>query len=192
MSINQMIEFNDLQPADAVELVNRETRFPKHYAIYLGKVKGNPQFIANIANGVEVINHKALGDFAQKYEVVAIERFDGDMRARNQVIKKALSRLGEKAYNIIFNNCEHFKNWVLYGVSASKQVENTATAMFIGGTAFSLFGLALNKKGVLKAGLYILLILIVCIVVASYFYERGRNDSESNNDKTRCKDLSLT
>lgn len=125
-----------------------------------------------------VINNRALNDFAQKYEVVAIERFEGDIRARNKVIKKALSRLGEKAYNIIFNNCEHFKNWVLYGISSSKQVENVTTAMVVGGTAFTLIGFISNKKGLLKAGLYILLILIICIVVAGYFYERVQNDSE--------------
>ncbi|MCL2923250.1 MAG: lecithin retinol acyltransferase family protein [Trichodesmium sp. MAG_R04] len=40
------------------------------------------------------------------------------------VIQRAVSRLGERKYNIIFNNCEHFATWCITGVSYSQQVKN--------------------------------------------------------------------
>lgn len=40
------------------------------------------------------------------------------------VIQRAESRLGEKQYNLLFNNCEHFATWCVTGVSKSQQVEN--------------------------------------------------------------------
>ena len=36
---------------------------------------------------------------------------------------RALSRLGENKYNLIFNNCEHFAIWCKTGISESYQVE---------------------------------------------------------------------
>jgi phage shock protein A len=38
------------------------------------------------------------------------------------VIHRAQSRLGERKYNLLFNNCEHFATWCKTGVSYSKQV----------------------------------------------------------------------
>jgi len=40
------------------------------------------------------------------------------------VLNRAESRLGEKQYNLLFNNCEHFATWCVTGVSKSQQVEN--------------------------------------------------------------------
>lgn len=38
------------------------------------------------------------------------------------IVQRAKSRLSEKEYNLVFNNCEHFVNWCIYNVSASEQV----------------------------------------------------------------------
>ncbi|MGK7919496.1 MAG: lecithin retinol acyltransferase family protein [Trichodesmium sp.] len=40
------------------------------------------------------------------------------------VIQRAESRLGERKYNIIFNNCEHFATWCITGVNYSQQVKH--------------------------------------------------------------------
>jgi len=37
--------------------------------------------------------------------------------------RRARSRLGENDYRLLTNNCEHFYNWCLSGVSRSAQVE---------------------------------------------------------------------
>lgn len=41
----------------------------------------------------------------------------------NQVIKRARSKLGEKEYSLVFNNCEHFARWCKTGEHKSEQVE---------------------------------------------------------------------
>jgi len=40
------------------------------------------------------------------------------------VVRRAESRLGEKTYNLLFNNCEHFANWCKTGVNDSIQVRD--------------------------------------------------------------------
>ncbi|WP_069789559.1 lecithin retinol acyltransferase family protein [Cyanobacterium sp. IPPAS B-1200] len=40
------------------------------------------------------------------------------------VIERAFSRLGEKKYNLLFNNCEHFATWCKTGINESKQVQD--------------------------------------------------------------------
>ncbi|MGC9524526.1 MAG: lecithin retinol acyltransferase family protein [Limnospira sp.] len=39
-------------------------------------------------------------------------------------ILRAESRLGERKYNLLFNNCEHFATWCITGVSDSRQIRN--------------------------------------------------------------------
>lgn len=41
-----------------------------------------------------------------------------------ETIKRARSRLGEKEYNLLLNNCEHFAIWCKTGLSKSYQIEN--------------------------------------------------------------------
>ncbi|MEO0540923.1 MAG: lecithin retinol acyltransferase family protein [Cyanobacteria bacterium P01_A01_bin.105] len=38
------------------------------------------------------------------------------------VVKRARGRLGEKDYNLFFNNCEHFANWCKTGRNESRQL----------------------------------------------------------------------
>lgn len=40
------------------------------------------------------------------------------------VLKRAKSRLGEKKYNLLSNNCEHFATWCKTGVSDSRQIRD--------------------------------------------------------------------
>ncbi|MCX9458651.1 lecithin retinol acyltransferase family protein, partial [Vibrio cholerae] len=39
-------------------------------------------------------------------------------------VNRAMSRLGEQEYSVLFNNCEHFVHWVLHGKARSQQVNN--------------------------------------------------------------------
>ncbi|HAG82564.1 MAG TPA: NC domain-containing protein [Cyanobacteria bacterium UBA12227] len=40
------------------------------------------------------------------------------------VIQRAKSRLGERNYNLLFNNCEHLATWCKTGVSYSQQIKD--------------------------------------------------------------------
>lgn len=43
------------------------------------------------------------------------------------IVRRALSRVGEDSYNLVFNNCEHFAAWCVTGKSESKQVKAALT-----------------------------------------------------------------
>lgn len=47
----------------------------------------------------------------------------GAIYADLDVVARALSRLGENAYDVMRNNCEHFCAWCLCGVARSPQIE---------------------------------------------------------------------
>ncbi len=50
-----------------------------------------------------------------------------EQRARyspERSVENALSRVGERGYNILHNNCEHFVNECVFGVSKSDFLEN--------------------------------------------------------------------
>lgn len=51
------------------------------------------------------------------------------------VVDRALSRLGEQKYNLLFNNCEHFATWCKTGKNESQQIKG-----------FIPFALRLNPK----------------------------------------------
>jgi hypothetical protein len=44
-----------------------------------------------------------------------------------EVAARACSRLGEDAYDVLCNNCEHFCSWCMVGVARSPQVERLLT-----------------------------------------------------------------
>lgn len=46
-----------------------------------------------------------------------------------ETVKRALSRVGEEKYDLLFNNCEHFAVWCKTGISESYQVERVFHAL---------------------------------------------------------------
>lgn len=46
--------------------------------------------------------------------------------SRHEIVERAMSRLGNDHYNLIFNNCEHFCNWCIHDKHRSQQVNNAA------------------------------------------------------------------
>jgi hypothetical protein len=56
-----------------------------------------------------------------------LEKQMGLQKAEVDIIaERAYSRFGESQYSLIDNNCEHFTNYCLYGISFSKQVDQVA------------------------------------------------------------------
>ncbi|MDX2349329.1 MAG: lecithin retinol acyltransferase family protein, partial [Porticoccus sp.] len=56
------------------------------------------------------------------------------------VMERAENRLGEFAFDIVFNNCEHFTTWCKTGISSSEQITD-------------LWRQALTGGGLVKSGL---------------------------------------
>jgi len=69
--------------------------------------------------------------------------------SREDTVRRARSRIGDKRYNVIFNNCEHFVYWCKTGKNKSTQVAKTIGTVAFLGAAVIFTGLLVdsNKKG---------------------------------------------
>lgn len=100
-----------------------------HHGIYCG-------------NG-QVVHYSGFAQAFKKgsLEITTLERFLGSekkyyvikypankvMFSAKDIVRRALSRVGEDRYNLVFNNCEHFVAWCVTGKSESKQVKAVLT-----------------------------------------------------------------
>lgn len=105
-----------------------------HHGIYIG--------------GGMVIHYAGFAE-AFKYapvEVVTLKEFQGNSKyikevsypnpcfSAEEIVERAMSRLAENRYSLVFNNCEHFAHWCVMGKSASRQVKIAVStvASFVG------------------------------------------------------------
>jgi hypothetical protein len=93
-----------------------------HHGIYIGN--GRVVHYAGLAYGLfrGPVEEATLAQFARGRSVWTRWRrpaaFDG-----MEIVRRALSRVGEDRYQILQNNCEHFCEWCTHGESRSYQVE---------------------------------------------------------------------
>jgi len=80
------------------------------------------QTVIHYRKGTETIERTSKAYFTDGRKVY-IKRYPLRYIA-DTVIQRAESRLGERKYNILFNNCEHFATWCITGVSYSQQIKN--------------------------------------------------------------------
>lgn len=71
----------------------------------------------------EIIERTSFDTFARGNKVY-VKQHPACYIIPDVTIQRAESRLGEKNYNLLFNNCEHFANWCKTGVSYSQQIRN--------------------------------------------------------------------
>jgi hypothetical protein len=133
MKLSEFIKTYNIRPADAIIMQKKLFGMLDHYVIYMGIMNGQHKFIANYKTGVDYIPERDLHEYLQKLVPIDIDRFTGNELQRKYAVNRALSRIGEKAYDLFYNNCEHFKNFVHYGKSKSKQVENFKTGLKVVG-----------------------------------------------------------
>lgn len=124
MTINQFIHTYAIKPADAIVMKKKLFGMVDHYVIYLGVYDRQHTFVANYTKGVRRISNHELDQFLSYLQPTDIDRFPGPEYQRPNAVQRALSRVGERAYDYLANNCEHFKNWVHRGVHRSEQAEN--------------------------------------------------------------------
>jgi hypothetical protein len=83
-----------------------------------------------------VVHYSGLSGFWQcgPVEEVSLVRFAADHSVQivdhdrstyspQEIVQRALSRIGENDYRLLTNNCEHFCTWCVCGVGRSVQVE---------------------------------------------------------------------
>jgi hypothetical protein len=94
----------------------------EHHGIYVGG--GSVIHYAGLANRLwrGPVEETSLSGFAQGHQVRM--RHDQRLFDTTEVVARARSRLGERRYQILTNNCEHFCEWVLRDDFRSAQVEH--------------------------------------------------------------------
>ena len=55
-----------------------------------------------------------------------------DTYSVEESLERARSRVGEKRYSVVLNNCEHFVNWLKTGTAQSHQTQVGAQAVLKG------------------------------------------------------------
>ena len=77
--------------------------------------------VAHYLEGREILRNP-LDDFSQGQPITVIEY---DKASPSGVtLRRAMSRIGEQNYNLLFNNCEHFATWCKTGRHRSGQIDS--------------------------------------------------------------------
>ncbi|NJK54826.1 MAG: NC domain-containing protein [Pleurocapsa sp. SU_5_0] len=96
----------------------------KHYGIDCGDGT-----VIHYRKPSEVIEQTSLGTFSRGNPVYVAEYSAGFGYIPDVVVERATSRLGERDYNLLSNNCEHFTSWCKTGINDSKQIRNYLPAI---------------------------------------------------------------
>jgi hypothetical protein len=165
MNLTQFVQQNGIKQADAIILRKKILGMVDHYAIFLGFRNNIPVFVANYREGVKEVSISEMNEVLKTYEPAKIDPFPGPDSQRPVAVKRAMSRIGEKAYNYIANNCEHFKNWVHYGDNYSAQVNKAGNVSL--GLAAGVGIAAIATKNPKVAGIAAGLLLLGLILKAA-------------------------
>jgi hypothetical protein len=100
-------------------IVRRRAYF--HHGIYMGD--GKMIHYAGWSRGTRgLVEEVTLEQFTEGHQY-RVGRMPADRRAGEDIARCARSRLGERRYHLLRNNCEHFCNWCQLGECRSEQVE---------------------------------------------------------------------
>ena len=77
--------------------------------------------VAHYLEGREILR-SALDDFSQGQPVSVVPHTQ--CSPQGVTLRRAMSRIGEQNYNLLFNNCEHFATWCKTGRHQSSQVNS--------------------------------------------------------------------
>lgn len=92
----------------------RASRFGyTHHGLYFGHYQ-----VIHYQNGKVRVD--SLEDFKKGCEIRVIDSVT--TYSKENIISRAFSRLGEREYNLIFNNCEHFVNWCRSGSKTTDSI----------------------------------------------------------------------
>ncbi len=97
-------------------------RVPRQHGLFLhhGIDLGDGS-VAHYLEGREILR-SPLEEFSRGQEVSVVSHDQAS--PAGVTLRRAMSRMGEQNYNLLFNNCEHFANWCKTGRHRSGQVED--------------------------------------------------------------------
>ena len=92
-----------------------------HHGIYVGNGRAI-HYAGWFRSARGLVEEVTLEQFT-KGRPYSIGRMPPDRRAGEEIVRRARSRLGERRYHLLRNNCEHLCNWCQLGECRSEQVE---------------------------------------------------------------------
>ena len=104
-----------LAAADHLEVPRQHGLF-NHHGIDLGDGT-----VAHYLEGREILR-SPLEEFSQGQPLRVISHAEAS--PMGVTLRRAMGRLGEQDYNLLFNNCEHFATWCKTGRHRSEQVDS--------------------------------------------------------------------
>jgi len=109
------------EPSIGAHLATPRDRYI-HHGIYVGRAQ--VIHYAGFSRGWQAgpVEEVTLVEFTFGRALSVIGHPDARYAAR-EIVQRARSRLGERAFHLLRNNCEHFCNWCIAGRHHSEQVE---------------------------------------------------------------------
>ncbi|MEB3331400.1 MAG: lecithin retinol acyltransferase family protein [Synechococcaceae cyanobacterium] len=102
----------------------------QHHGIDLGDGT-----VAHYLEGREILRSR-LEDFSRGQPISTVLYPPQNCSPTGVTLRRAMGRLGEQRYNLLFNNCEHFAHWCKTGRHRSAQVEDWLQTGSLGALAF--------------------------------------------------------
>ena len=103
-----------------------------HHGIDLGDGS-----VAHYLEGREILR-SPLEEFSRGEPVCEVPYPAASCSPVGVTLRRAMGRLGEQNYNLLFNNCEHFAHWCKTGRHRSAQVESWLPAAVFSGARLLL------------------------------------------------------
>jgi hypothetical protein len=121
-----------LAAADHLQVPRQHGLF-NHHGIDLGDGT-----VAHYLEGREILR-SPLEEFSRGLAVSTVDYPPGSCSPTGVTVRRAMGRLGEQNYNLLFNNCEHFAHWCKTGRHRSNQVEDWLHTGSLGALAIGQF-----------------------------------------------------
>jgi hypothetical protein len=118
-----------LAAADHLQVPRQHGLF-NHHGIDLGDGT-----VAHYLEGREILR-SPLQEFSREQPMSVVAYPEGSCSPTGVTLRRAMGRLGEQDYNLLFNNCEHFAHWCKTGRHRSTQVEDWLHTGSLGALAF--------------------------------------------------------
>jgi hypothetical protein len=93
--------------------------------------------VAHYLEGREILRSPLEG-FSRGQPISVVPYGAGSCSPAGTTLRRAMGRLGEQNYNLLFNNCEHFAHWCKTGRHRSAQVEGLLQSAVLGGARLLL------------------------------------------------------
>lgn len=94
--------------------------------------------VAHYLEGRQILR-SPLADFSRGEAVRVVSYPENEVSPVGVTLRRAMGRLGEQRYNLVFNNCEHFASWCKTGRHRSSQVEGWLGTGSLGALALGQF-----------------------------------------------------